>query len=650
MIILRLTCSLLFTARFAIAADFAAVTDYTSYNVGDQVRIRLQPAGSGTAAIRYAGEDKPLISNLHVSGSAYQPLWTIPSDARTGRYLVDFTETAGAQIQQATSFAVHRQLVKVISVDLDKTFYTAGDSINPRIVVKNLSSQQLKDIQIEFEPYTYPWIAPEPDERPLWKYIVARSLSLAPGEEKEFRVTQATVAQVEHDQPEALYYCVVIRNSRNQDRIYDLAFALPAFTIPPNKFLPKQYPFLYLYWHLSEVPKSESYRHFYPAEFVSDVVNFDTRHTMFSTDSPVQLPFSIKSQNGPGWHDARIRLRVIDSDRRELQNEQVTESLAGVHSFTSKPVPPGLYTLHVSVETAGGDVLAHNQIEFAVNKLPKSILVFCGHYDDDTAHPGLIRAATENHIPIHFVYLTGSDSGGCDRFYMHSCDAARAMDFGEVRMEESRASLGHLGVPRENIESLGLPDGGLEQIWYHHKTTADPYLSVLLASDHSPFREAAVPNLSYAADPIIAAIKEDIHKYQPDMIVTGHPDERHVDHRANNWFVVEAMQQLLREHKLSLDTELLVDVSYGPVAGRHAPYHYEKETLFVSGEAAKLGQEALWYYQSQEGNHQQAEIKDFAALPRLEAYPHFRILDWWANEGWNRQPPSSAAIKTKPSN
>ncbi len=47
------------------------------------------------------------------------------------------------------------------------------------------------------------------------------------------------------------------------------------------------------------------------------------------------------------------------------------------------------------------------------------------------------------------------------------------------------------------------------------------------------------------------------------------------------------MQQLLQEGKLSRSTELLTDVFYGPVAGRHAPYHYQQETLFVSGEAAK---------------------------------------------------------------
>jgi hypothetical protein len=44
----------------------------------------------------------------------------IPWEARTGRYEVDFTPAGGEPIQTATSFVVHRQLAKVIAVDLDK--------------------------------------------------------------------------------------------------------------------------------------------------------------------------------------------------------------------------------------------------------------------------------------------------------------------------------------------------------------------------------------------------------------------------------------------------------------------------------------------------------------------------------------------------
>jgi LmbE family N-acetylglucosaminyl deacetylase len=161
---------------------------------------------------------------------------------------------------------------------------------------------------------------------------------------------------------------------------------------------------------------------------------------------------------------------------------------------------------------------------------------------------------------------------------------------------------------------------------------------VLLASDHAPYSEAAIPNLPYARESVIAAARQFIERFKPDMIVTGHPDERHVDHRTNNWIVVKAMQELLRAGAISRDTKLLVDAVYGPAPAKRAPYHYEKQMLYVSGEAARLGQQAAWYYQSQDGNHQQANMAAFDKLPREEPYPHFRILDWQDHEGWNERP------------
>ncbi len=615
-----------------------AVSDYTNYNVGDVVRIRLQTAHGARLSIRYAGETKPIATAGPISGSGYAPVWRIPSDTRTGRYEVDVTEAGGNVVSDATSFAVHRQLAKIISVELDKTFYTSGDSVNPTIVIRNLSDRMLQNLQVEFEAYTYPWIAPAADEPPIWKYIVARSLSLGPGEEKTFHVQKAAVVQAEKE-PVGIYYSVVIRDTHRQDRIYDLAFALPAFTRPPNTPLPKQYPFLYLYWHLADLPKSEAYRHFYPPEFVSDVIRFDTSHTMFAAGVLPEVSFRVDSRT-PIPANAQLHARVLDAVGRELEKRTLEGPIPGSHSISLQSRSPGLYTIHVSLEDADGTPFAQNRLELAINDLPKSILVFCAHQDDDTSHPGIIRAAAENHIPIHFVYFTSGDSGGCDRFYMHSCDAAWALDFGEVRMDESRASLGHMGVPPGNLSFLGLPDGGLEEIWYHHPNLSDPYLSVLLASEHSPFRESAIPNLPYSRDAAVSAAKGFIKRFKPDLILTGHPDERHVDHRTGNWIVVKAMQELLQEGSLSRDTKLVVDVVYKAVPGRHAPYHYEKQKLFVSGEAAKIGQEATWYYQSQDGNHLQADIIDFDKLPREEPYPHYQIVDWYAHAGWNEKPPS----------
>jgi LmbE family N-acetylglucosaminyl deacetylase len=298
---------------------------------------------------------------------------------------------------------------------------------------------------------------------------------------------------------------------------------------------------------------------------------------------------------------------------------------------------PGRYTLDLSVVSDTGVKVASNRIEFAVNDLPKSILVFGAHQDDDTAHPALIRAAIENHIPIRFVYLTSGDAGGCDRYYQQSCDASRAMDFGETRMAEARASLGHLGVAPENIFFLGLPDGGLEEIWLNHRGAGHPYLSVLLASDHAPYGGIVRPNLPFARDPVVDVVAEFIRKYQPDVIVAGHPEERHVDHRTNGWIAIKAMQRLLREGAIPKSTRLLVDKSYGGTSWIHSPYDYRPFEFFVPGEVARIGQEALWFYQSQDGNHQQGAMATYEQLPRTEADPHLWVADWDRHEGWNEK-------------
>ncbi len=614
-----------------VSPKVAAIADYTSYQAGGLVQVRLQPATQATVSIRYRGEDSLIVTDVPISGSEYAPVWKIPGDARTGRYDLDLATSSGKVIRTATSFAVHRQSAKIISVELDKTFYTSGDAVNPTIKIQNVSNKRLEHVQVEFEPYTYPWIAPEPDEPPMWKYIVDSSLSLDPGEEKIFHAQKAAVVHVDKE-PEGVYYSVVVRDSRNPDHIYDLAFVPPAITIPINTPLPKQYPFLYSYLHLRDVVKSEAYRTFYPPEFISSVIHFETSHTIFPTGVAPAVDFSVTTdapQKGSYLHT-----QVLDDSGHELESHKLSEHVAGTHTATLQPRTPGRYLLQVALETENGTTIARNQIELAVDQLPKSILIFCAHDDDDTAHPGIIRAAVENHIPIHFVYLTGSDGGGCDRFFMHSCDAARAMDFGEVRMEESRASLAHLGVARDDIFFLGLPDGGLGQVW--EATNPDhPYLSVLLASEHSPYVGSAISNLTYAREPVIKALKQFIGRFHPDLIITGHPDERHVDHRVNNWLVVKAMRDMVKDRSLSPETELIVDQVYGQQPGRHAPYRFEKFTFFVSGEAAKLGQEATWYYQSQEGNHQQANLTEFTKLPREEPYRHFKILDWQSHEGWN---------------
>ena len=556
------------------ASAFAAplpilITDLTNYNVGTSVTVRFGASGiEGTASVRYAGDPTPVASGISLRASVdYQPLWTIPSLARTGRYIIDLSMKNGSMTRGIGSFVVHRQLAKVITFELDKTFYTAGDAVNPRIIVQNISDRALSHLQVEFEAYTYPWIAPAADEPAGWKTVADSNLSLGPGEIKEFRLPKAAVVQAGSNGAETYaYFSAVIRDAVQPDRIYDLAFSLPAITSPNSSqpgASPKAYPSLYLYHQLTSVPGSESYRHFYPASYVSKVIHFDTSHTMFATGKAPDFSFKVVPDTLPRGA-ASIRYTVVDQHEKSLQQGSISGTVSGSHALSISPVGAGAYTLRVAILDEDGVELAGNRLDFAVNPMPKSILVFAAHEDDDTAHPQIIRAAVENHIPIHFVYFTSGDAGGCDRYFQHSCDASRAMEFGEVRMNEARASLGHLGVKPEDIFFLGLPDGGMEQIWKNFHDSAKPYLSVLLASEHSPYSDVAVPNLPYARDAVLQAAREFLLKYQPDMVITGHPDERHVDHRTNNWFVVKAMQGLVKEGKLAAQTQLVVDAVYGP--------------------------------------------------------------------------------------
>jgi len=433
--------------------------------------------------------------------------------------------------------------------------------------------------------------------------------------------------------------------------VLDIAFTPIVFINPPGVRSPRPYagppgyPMQYLHPDLNSI-NTTAYRHFYPPEQDSPAIEFDTSHTMFASGSTGTVNFSLRNPTESPWHKASIGIgatmrvqgrifELVNKSEFMGQTYELEPGSAPLRKSAELQFPiedAGLMHLTVWINGPGDQVFASKSLELGVNPLPKSILIFCAHADDEGAHAGIIRAAVENHIPIHFVYFTNGDAGSCDRYYQHFCGPAEALNFGALRMDEARGALGHVGVPREDIFFLGLPDGGSGEIW-NHVAPSDPYHAVLLAVDHAPYEGIASPNLPYARDSVVQMAKEFIKRFQPEVIYTGHPDERHVDHRTNNWFVVKAMQELLREGEISPDTILLTDQSYGPGPQKHAPYHYAKNVFYVSGEAMALQQEAGWFYQSQGGNTSEGHLRTFDKLRREQV--HWQILDWKDHEGWN---------------
>jgi LmbE family N-acetylglucosaminyl deacetylase len=395
---------------------------------------------------------------------------------------------------------------------------------------------------------------------------------------------------------------------------------------------------------------------------------------MWASGGEAVAQFTVGNPTSVPWRAVSIRARLLGPDGGELGSNAVAEGLdlkpgaSKVSERTTFRLPQsatGTYCVEVQVKDASGEILAGNRLEWGVNTLPKSILVFCAHEDDEMGHGGLALAAVENHIPIHYVYFTSGDAGSCDRYYQHSCTPGEALNFGALRMDEVRAAVGHLGVPREDIFFLGLPDGGSGEIWYRHLKPPNPYLDPLLGVDHAPYEGLERPNLPYARDSVVEVVGDIIKRFHPDVIYTAHPpDPRHIDHRVNNYFVVKALQELLRQRAVPPDIKVLVDGTIdlrmqavvkalqellrqralAPAIKAFGegerdlkmqpatPYHYRDYDFHLSGEVEALTQEAGWFYQSQGASRR---LMTFDQLPRKESYRE--VLDWKDHEGWNEK-------------
>jgi LmbE family N-acetylglucosaminyl deacetylase len=332
-------------------------------------------------------------------------------------------------------------------------------------------------------------------------------------------------------------------------------------------------------------------------------------------------------------------------DNAELARITVAEKLdlqplADPHLFEVTLKLPdgdgGAYRVVVEVRDGTDVPLASASLELSANRLPKSLVVFCAHEDDETTQAAMIRSAIENNVPVRVVYFTSGDAGSCDRYFQRSCGPAEALHFGALRMDEARASLAHLGVPAENIFFLCLPDGGSGEIWYRHRESVQPYLSVLLASDHAPYEGLVRPNLPYARKSVIAVVKDLLRKFRPDAVVAAHPPSQgHIDHVVNGYFVIQALQELAREDPAWGDTKIFVDRVYDAAAAPRTPYRYQEHVLNVTGDVAARAQEATWFYQSQGGNRGLGRIRPYDQLPRAQTYR--QVLDWTEHDGWNEE-------------
>jgi LmbE family N-acetylglucosaminyl deacetylase len=639
---------------------FQAVTDRITYNAGEIVRVKIASTAASESAyrsyrfnIRYMGDAKPVAVGLNpgstdAASPGYHFLWKTPADARTGRYEIDLrigdpTSSKPLQIfPSIASFVVHRQSVEIIASEVGQSFYSPGDSIACSVKIENLGNQTLSGLRLEFSERYWPWISQQTARIGQNIQQVQSDIQLRPHQPTMINSPKCAIAANVTERSIKQYVAVLW--DHNRKNVYALRFTPLVFINPPGATGLRPYPGQYVYPSLDKVDTT-SYRRFHPEAFDAGAIQFDTQHTQFPAGAEAAIKFSVVNPTDAPWRQVTLRAMLLGPDGKEVGNQVVADRLdlnprgPKLTQEVKIQLPAGVSGIfHAAVELIGqsGQVLSSNTVELGVNPLPKSVLVFCAHEDDEGTQMGFIRSLVENQVPVRVVYYTSGDAGACDRYYQHTCGPAEGLNYGPIRMQEARAALGHLGVAPEDVIFFGLPDGGTGKIWYNHPQTSDPYLAVLLASDHAPYDGLVQPNIPFARDAVVGATKAIIKQFQPGVIFTVHPPaEGHIDHIVNNFFVVRAMQELLREGAISPDVELRVDPIFDPLGHPATPYQYESHGFFVSDHVMALAQEAGWFYESQDGNHVMGTIQPLNQLPATEGYR--KVLDWKEHEGWNEK-------------
>jgi LmbE family N-acetylglucosaminyl deacetylase len=654
----------------------------SGFNVGSIATIRATVKGfAGDASryavfaeIQYAGTTSTTsvqmdrVAEPRQGEAEYEIGWPVPAEAPTGLYTVavrvqDRTAHRTVVLQSLRGFAAYKKLVQISHLNLDRTFYNLGEPIQCQLTLENLTDAELANLLVEFSNANYPWISlysSEGGSNPDLALKVLRDhITLAARATATVPMTSAGIASslqgmqvevmgvggpVRHEKtppPEVDTYTVAVWNA-DHTILYDMAFTPPAIVRPSDHDLPIPYSRNFTHPYNSDIDYAK-YRNFYAPGQVSSLIAIDHSRTLYRPGDPVRITGTLKNSEGEAWNGAELRVSILDGSGKSVQEATLlsginlaagqTQAIASEAWAIPGNQAPDTYRVRVKLMGAGGRLLAETGTEIAVNVLPASALVICPHEDDERAYAGLIRAAVEAGIPVRVLILTGGDVGECERYYNKHCGPNEAREFGMVRMEESREALEHIGLTRDKVDILGLPDGGSGAIWSQHIKPLDPFLSVYLACDHAPYEHVLKPNLPFARDSVLAAIEQIVTDFRPALIALPHPDERHVDHRTTNWFAIKACQELLREQRIDPQTIVWGDRAYGAGGFKPAPYKYQKAVVFLSGEAAALKQEMDWIYQSQDGNLAEGMRTTFSELPRQEE--HVRILDWQEHEGWN---------------
>src|SRR5262249_60015636 len=121
---------------------------------------------------------------------------------------------------------------------------------------------------------------------------------------------------------------------------------------------------------------------------------------------------------------------------------------------------------------------------------------------------GLLHRMAGAHATVQVVFVTNGDGyPDAVRETLHRPPRqADYLAYGRLRQREAQAAAKRLGVPRDAVDFLGFPDGGLDTLWQAHWARTRPYTSPYTATDMPPYGDVVDPELEYDGQDLTAAI------------------------------------------------------------------------------------------------------------------------------------------------
>lgn len=265
--------------------------------------------------------------------------------------------------------------------------------------------------------------------------------------------------------------------------------------------------------------------------------------------------------------DRRRRLRWV----RVIQIVILVVLLAEIlrHVFLSQ----SLYNFNTVSNTSPGAMPAP--------RAGKKIVIFAPHEDDETLGcGGYIQQAVAAGADVRVVLMTNGEYPELSLVLFEERLPISSKSFialGYARQRETLAAMRSFGLPADHVLFLGYPNQYLNQMWEpEHWLAADPVRSVRLKSTRSPYNNAYTPGAVFCGDSMLRDVETILQAERPDVVITLHPNDEHVDHWPTGIVARFALAELaMRGEAFAAKTRVytyLIHRDYWPVPRKYRPF------------------------------------------------------------------------------